>query len=1273
MSTFNIRQLEDRARDVDPDLRYMALEDFVKHLSNPKVQARNVSSFIPLLITMLSDNVTEVQNQAVKSFAPLVRHIDDQEVLSVVNQLFEAVLKSSNTSKFSTSVPNLALRSIFNSSYSRFGKQLARSVIDSLFPRLFATDAPVTIDSIEIIIDLIKALGGTLTAPELSGMVLSLICIAYKETGIISRRAIVAVDYALDHVHLVTQEQTVRQLQFFDKVVSDTHASYSSSDKGVAAKNTQFTLLQVVLAKARKSKRDVFSDVSALIIFSEINANLRLESLVTSLNIEDLDVDVLVVENLVREDALITLSSLISCISSDTFLHSYAHSVVEIIRAFISYDPLTYDDSGDDIDDEESEIEFSNDEDSIEVEKAGDNDGLASKLRFQAIGLIKQVIKVFPGTLGILYGENLVEPLIIAIGDKTDIVSNEAVYTTISLLNATHAAATMRSRPSSDISMMTESGTSGTPSSQMTTTLPPLLEDFVFNCLLTTKNIGRITTTNALIEAMIRVLSVFLSPSFLEKLSKKLQEYKLTLKTNPDIIRLYKIILKVYPIQEIPSDLVQFIYDDLVNSLTDTKTYYSFISDILQVCNEFYPKIAGDHFYEKLVDRTLFKPIADRINVKQYSSDVRQHSLNSLTELIVHLDVSEANLNNAIEIYKESMNYEVTVNFTIENLITICEKRSQLFDNPELCNLVVEKLNSYLSSNDTSLYLNSLILLDCIFTNTHFKGKAEDLQILTNNVFHLLHETSDSNLINRAISILGHALDYVPADEEFFKKLIHQVINVKWIDEDDVDLGSLDYLIKQVATRSPLKGEQLYDIGLQNLVLRNFLSAKVLAIITLDANLREKISAAEAQLVGLSEMLDSPSSFDKVVFNIHYLGCIAEAVELSRVTFDEFFSLMISNKNEVLCLAAARAVGLCIKRDVEMYLPVLLKYYHSSNQGSEQNGTLILVAIKQLLRGYITHEKQNLLSHIWHSLFEVISFKEGTLTHKDVAELKLAGEILAKICEFTKLEEYQNKLFDILESGMQSSNLNEHAVYTVVVISKQLINDIESQTLNVLLVEEILVYLSRSNLELKQAIVSTLLTGIHNKALLIASVLNDTILPSIYDELDAKDEFKKVIPMGPYKYVVDEGLEVRKLCYELINAIISIDNERLMDKEGGVNQVRMFEVLLAKGLNDTENGIVVMAVQNLLQIIHNDENVLHAIANQQEMISALTKVANKKLRSKASTQEAESQEEALRMVIKLLKTINNVFVHSNATNGEWGAYFHELKSKHHLLFNTVEC
>lgn len=1273
MSTFNIRQLEDSARDVDPDLRYMALEDFVKHLNNPKVQARNVSSFIPLLLNLLNDSATEVQNQAVKAFAPLVRHIDDQEVLSVVNQLYEAVLKSSNTSKFSTSVPNLALRSIFNNSSSRFGKQLSRSVIDSMFPRLFAADAPLTIDNIEVIIDLIKALGGCLSASELSGMILSLIRFAYSESGIISKRSIVAVDYALDHVHHVTQEKTIRQLQFFDKVVNDIHTTYSSTNGNIAAKNTQFTLFQVALAKANQAKRDVFSEVSALIIFSEITSNLGLASLATSLNVEDLDIDVLVLENLIREDALITLLCLINCIPYETFLHSYAHPVVEIVKSFISYDPLKYENSDDDIDEEESEIGFSDDEESIDIyENSEDNDGLASKLRLQAVALVRHMIQTYNGILGIIYGENLVEPLIVAIGDKSDLVSNEAVQTTVLLLKLTHAASTMRSRPNSDISMMTESGFSGNPSSQMTTTLPPLLEDYLFNCLLTHKNIARISKSNALIEAMIKVLSVFLSPSFLLNLSAKFREFKLTLKTNPDLIRIYKAIFKVYSLEDITPELLEFIFNDLVISLQDTQTYHSLIGDILQVCNEFYPKVSENAQYRELLNTTLFNLIADKINVKRYSSEVRRYSLNSLTELIVNVDISPENVARAIEIYKESMNYEVTVNFTIENLITICQRKPQLFESCELCKLVVSKLNSYLSSSDSSLYVNSLILLDAIFVNTLFKGEREQLETLTKNIFHILRDSTDANLINKAICILGHALDYVPADGEFFKKLINEIINIKWIDEEDVESKSLEYLINQVTKKSSLSGEELFEIGLQNLVLRNFLSAKVMAIITLDCKLQDRITAAEVELVKYSGQSNSSLSFDKVVFDVQYLGCIAEAIPLTQVTFEEFFSLMISNNNDILCLAAARAVGLCVKRDVETYLPVLLKYYHTSSQNQEQKGNLVLVAIKQLMKGNISHEKLNLLSHIWHSLFDVISTKSGALTHKDVSELKLAGEILAKICEFTKLDEYENKLFEILDAGSVEENQIEHAIYTVVVITKQLINSNESHDLTVQLVDEIMRYLAKPNLELKQAIVSTLLTGIHNKSILIADLLNKTILPRIFEELEAKDEFKKVIPMGPYKYVVDEGLEVRKLCYELINAIISIDNERLMDKEGGVDQIKIFEVLLVKGLNDTENSIVIMAIQNLLQIIANDENVLHMITNQQELIGSLSKVINRKLRSKASTQEAESQEEALRMVIKLLKAINNVFSHSNSSNGEWSTYLHELKSKHHLLFNAVE-
>jgi len=244
-------------------------------------------------------------------------------------------------------------------------------------------------------------------------------------------------------------------------------------------------------------------------------------------------------------------------------------------------------------------------------------------------------------------------------------------------------------------------------------------------------------------------------------------------------------------------------------------------------------------------------------------------------------------------------------------------------------------------------------------------------------------------------------------------------------------------------------------------------------------------------------------------------------------------------------------------------------------------------------------------------------------------------------------------------------------VYTSVVIIKQLLST-TNDDFNIVLIEKMLQFLSILNLELKQAIVSTLLTGIYNKSVSLSGIINDVILPNIYEELSAKEEFKKVIPMGPYKYVVDEGLEVRKLSFELLSAIISVDTEKMENNDSVVDQVHMFEVLLVKGLNDLENDIVNLTVLNLLQLIQNDENILTKITNQHELIASLTKVISKKLRSKASTQELESYENTLRSVIKLSKVINRALTNSNGLSSEWSSFYHEIKNKHHLLFSSME-
>lgn len=1244
----------------------MALEDFQKNINDPKIQVRNVSSFIPILFTLLSDSTTEVQNQAVKSFAPLVRHITDEEIVLVVSKLYEAVNKESNTSKFTTSVPNLALRSIFNDSHSRFGKNVSREIMDLLLPLLFAGGTIVYIDNIEILIDLVKNLGSVLTATELSGMITALVNGAYMESGIISKRSIIAMDYALTYVESSTSGSE-QETQFYDKVFSDISNGYTHSERK-SPENVCLSMYQVVLAHVKNAKNDVLTEASTSNIFNFIMGKIDLENAAEAIDVEELDIDVLVAQNLVREDSLVTLSSLMSCIPYDTFLVTYSSTVVNTIKGMIVYDPL-FDRESESYSDDEYEIDFSDDEEEIEqFEDGGENDGLAAKLRLKAIMLMKHLIVQFPQFLGSIYDEDLVELLVQAISDRNDLVSSEAIGTSVLLIGKSCESAAPRSRASSDVSMTTEGNKRRTPYSLLYHEYANEFERQIFDYLLTSKNIGRFSSTKLLIESLITGVSTSLSKEFLQNLHNKLVEFRLTLKGYPDLIRLYKVLFRTYDIASLPSALLAYIIQDLKRSLADSSTYHSIIADVLVVCKLLFQLVSGEKSYEEELNHEFFEPFASKVNLKQLSSHVRQSLLSTLTSFVINISVSQENLTYAIEVFQDSLNYEVTANFTIENLILVCNEKPGLFSSLELCDLIVEKLNTYLGSSDASLYSSSLVLLDTIFKKTQYQGKSDDLLLLSSNIFELLQFTNDLNLLNKGFHILGHSLDYITVEPAYFLNLITKIINPKLADVDDMDLSSVEYLISKLTQHQASSGEDLYSVGLSSLILKNFISAKILSIITIQSNLSKHVDAAQAELVLFAQSRELAIPVEKLIFDIHYLGCLASDGKLTKITFDDFFAILNSDSHELVCLAAARALGLCIAKDLEKYLPTLLECYLSSSKDDRKKGTLILVSIKQVLKEDV-HQDKSSLRFIWDSIIGVITSREGVLGHGDVSELRLAGAILSQITSLDEKQDYQSKILELLNQ-VPDENCNQFVVYTVVVIIKQLLSS--SSDFDIAMVQQMLKFLSILNLELKQAIISTLLTGIYSKSVTLTHIVNDSILPKIYDELKAKEEFKKVIPMGPYKYVVDEGLEVRKLSYELLSSIISVDTDRIGTAESCVNQIHMFEVLLVQGLSDAESDIINLTVLNLLQLIENDEAILAKISNQHELIASLTKVINRKLRSKASTQELENYENTLRSVIRLSKVINRALTNSNALSSEWGTYYHEVKNKHHLLFATVE-
>ena len=124
------------------------------------------------------------------------------------------------------------------------------------------------------------------------------------------------------------------------------------------------------------------------------------------------------------------------------------------------------------------------------------------------------------------------------------------------------------------------------------------------------------------------------------------------------------------------------------------------------------------------------------------------------------------------------------------------------------------------------------------------------------------------------------------------------------------------------------------------------------------------------------------------------------------------------------------------------------------------------------------------------------------------------------------------------------------------------------------------------------------------------------------------------------------------------------------------NNINIYEIglnIVNKGLTDSETDIVILSSINLVNLVNKDFNFL--IYNNEllpKLIDVLKLNLNKKLKSKASTQETETFEESLRSVVKLSKVINNSLLINNYNNNDWNLFYTEMKTNYILTFNSVD-
>lgn len=1322
----NLTSLKDKAYDVDPDLRFMALDDFQKYLNDSNVtkNTRHVEAFIPILYRLLEDEATEVQNQAVKSFAPIMHYVNEKILLDIIKHLYQKILAinmkendgtaNNKSKKFTTSIPNIALRLIFNNESYHFSENLSRQILDFLIPNLF--ENIITIDSIEILIDLFKVLGSNLANDEINDLLFKLIDVSYKNTGISSKRSIVAFDYLLTQLNAI--DDSGSHTHYLDKLLDDINFCFENTDQSISDISHRFILLQVCLNNLRVLKsNNCLSESSFNKIFELIKQFLKFEQI--SVDLEDFDLDLITQENSIREDSLITLNNLINSSSfNSNVLDKKIDEIVAIIKIFIKYDLLNQNDDDNDSDEDDSmanddfdnsDIEFSDDDDDDENNNIGDddNDGSSSKLRIQSIHILKSLASNFEEFLPTIYQESIYD-LIKLIDDHYLQVSNDAIMAIIVIVNLTKSTTNLsntltRPRATSDVSMIT----SDSPIILLNNKILPVLEQELFNKLLTEKNLSRFPIFLKLIESLIKSLSKDLSDGFINNLFQAFISFKLTSINNMEILNLYKVILENIEVDKISVEFFEYSISDLSTAINDKSTYHNFLMESFTTINLFIRKIklAGVSKLANFIDESLYGSISNKVQNKEYSSDIRISAITSLTELVISIQIRSENLINLIEVFKESLNYEITANHIIESLIKILSSNSEsgkfsknyIINDESFINLLISKLESFVSSSDQALYLNSSILLNLIPKDK----TSNDLNKLFINIVKSIRESNDFKTINLLLNISNDLvrLKKLQISNEFWSNFITDVVESKLQDNEELNHTNFEKLVSSMFQNSTSQ-EDFFNIANEKLNKSNFISARILAIITLGYQKNDFIESSEQELISyvnnMSDVTLDEEMIVKIIFDVHFQGCISLQQD-TAITLENFYTILNNSGNDSISLATSRAIGLFILRDTLRYLPKLLnKYDEESHIINNNKQNLLLISIKQILKSETIFNEENfekILLSIWNKSIQISNGKLK-FQSENLSELKMLGEILTKIIllDFGKYYNlFLNELYDDLNKAYNDINeesnqeMNESKIYINIVIIKSLIGNLEILT-NFnndnyeILIRSLINYSKVINIDIKQAIIGTLLTGVHNRIPFFFKNLSDKILPIIFKELESKSYFKKTIPMGPYKYVIDEGLEIRKLSYELLYTIITIDRDEINKSVSKIeiNYQEIFEIIIGKGLTDLENDIIVLSSINLTNLI-NKFGIDNLIINETyllQFIEILNKQMNKKIRAKASTQEVENFEDGMKSVIKLSKVINSWLAENTLSpyhnNLEWIKYYSEMKSKQLPLYNTVD-
>ncbi|KAK0720538.1 armadillo-type protein [Lasiosphaeris hirsuta] len=1278
-----VNQLLQKVTDSDPDFRFMALSDLLTVLNIGKhdflhhdynTSARTVDS----VVRALDDQNGEVQNQAIKCLGPLVKKLSISLIVPMMEKLSSLKLKNS----VDNSVPSMAMRAVVEAlprpvsglapsrevveaynSISRvlIPRFLGQSVsAGNMIPGLFESDKDLTADSVDVLIEVVRCFGPMLQHVEIEALHDAVVTLLEQDKGnsVVKKRAVVAVSML---AHYLSEDLLVA-------FIKRTVAVLSHPRLTVVTRRLYITILG---SMARSIPYRFGQHLPELVPF--ILSALGKDELESQLEQISEGGESGIEFNEVREAALVALEAFLS--SCPTQMRPYTDAAVDASLRYLKFDPnyaVDDDEEMEDDGDEESE-----EEDEFEDDGGFDDDDDASwKVRRCAAKALYTIISTrSSGDLlesGVLYGR--VAPALVKRFEEREENVRLEILSAIALLirktgegiipdfSIDNAQNDSGGGASSFAITLTSSNLSGTgltsptlekiPTSGPRADLAALTPTIVKSAakLLKGKLIPTKQATINLLDDMISVQRGGLAQYFEQITGPIIDAIKLTgvassstslsaaggnasatagtlriaaLRLTSDIAKNHSsAVLQPY-LPKIVSGVVSAVHD----------RFYKISGQAIQTAEEVVKaitpprsRLTAQKFKGEL--EKLYDVIVDRTTANDADAEVRQKAIHALGTLLSRTEGSEgstllpeAKRKAALGFLLDRLKNETTrlaAVRAVDNVAALASHGVQ-FESDWIRQVAVE-LGAQLRKANRSLRGSSIMALKHIVLSPATKGTLDDstvqsvvtalIPVITNN---------DTQLLGPGLLVIAHLTLEKP-------KIVvtTQLIRALCVLLQSTIAGSvLDSLlilvtnIGQIGQGKPLMVGLLKDVGVSGdpsivgKVIGTLLVASgTSAGVTMDSFVQEiKANSGDQARASLA------------------LSVLGEAGLRLGTNFPLQPQLFLSQFNkdfDKVSLSAAVALGRAGAGNVSLYLPVILQAMKT--EGSTQY--LLLQSIKEVLQQAALSSTD--ISKYSTLIWDQILASSGVDDNKAVC-----AECIGRMVIIDP-KTYMPKLDALLKN--KSPVLRAIAVQAL----RYTLPD-ENEAFDAIiknyLIDMLKTMLEDPEMEIRRHAMSTLNSASHNKPELILGHLNQ-LIPFVMKETVVKQELVREVQMGPFKHIIDDGLEVRKAAYETLYALMETAFSR-------ISIIDLYDRIIA-GLSD-DNDIRSLCNLMVSKLVYMDPD--ETSRRLDTIAEAFRKTLSHKLKDTAVKQEVEKQDEANRAVLRVTLHLGEKLKTSSGGNG----------------------